>query len=575
MIGNQMRVRYLVFAVALCACAGVVFLILADRPRATGSESTVVKDARGNPVKQVERSVFVEIPEQFKTLKRAPVLFPHDKHTAELKSEGCKACHPVENGKQLFTFPLVRDVSDRDGFMNSFHDSCIKCHDLRRKEGKESGPVTCGECHSEKTAYSDKKYLPKMPEYYSALRDTYHKNCIACHQEPAKSAEAAKGLDWKAFYVKEKTRLIVEYPDVSFDYFLHDKHDKALQKKCENCHYISPDDRAKLAAAGRKPTSQDWLRKVEKGWSLVKKDEAHARCINCHLKFAQEKKKGGPTLCKECHSGVVRTVEQMKDIPRQEFDEKFNLAFLMKPDTNDARMADVAFDHKAHIAHSRSCQECHHSTLEPCEKCHTVKGHVAGKSITLAEAFHAPASGWSCVGCHEQQMKKPDCAGCHALMPSGLRQSSCTTCHSGSLERLANPAKKAEPETLFPEKLKTEMELGLLEKEYLPSKFKHKDIVKALTDISNKSPLATYFHKEETSLCRSCHHIGPLEKGKPVAPCSTCHTLRPEPDSKTPTLLGAYHQQCIGCHRYMKRPENKMPMKCEGCHKVKPAAAKP
>ncbi|MBA4387250.1 MAG: hypothetical protein C0404_04670 [Verrucomicrobia bacterium] len=568
-----MRNRCLVFAAALFAGACVVFPTVSDRLYA-GENRAPAGEAK--PPEPAERSVFIDIPEQFKTLERAPVLFPHDKHTAELKAEGCGVCHPKKDNKFEFTYPMVRDEHNRNAFMNSFHDACIKCHTTRKKEGKESGPVNCGECHSEKAAYRPEKYLPKMPEYYSALRDTYHKNCIACHQSPAKSAEDARGLDWKTFYVKEKERVAIEFPKVFFDYYLHDKHDKALEKKCENCHYLAPELKQKLAAENKKPTSQDWLREVEKGGSLVNGDEAHARCINCHLKSAAEKKKAGPTFCKDCHSGVVRTAEQMKGVPRQEYDALFKLSFLIRPaNTNDSRMAAVAFDHKAHQARSRGCQECHHSTLEACEKCHTVKGDEKGKMITLPEAFHDPSSSLSCVGCHEKQKKKPDCAGCHSLRPAGLQQSSCTTCHGGSLERLDNPPRKVDTATLFPVKLKDELEAGLLAKEYEPSKFKHKALVKALADVSDKSTLATYFHKSEMTTCIGCHHMGPVEKGKPVAACSTCHTTRQEPEKNTPTLLGAYHQSCLGCHQQMNRPEEKMPRKCEGCHKEKKAAAKP
>lgn len=563
----------MVSVAVLCAGACVVFSAGAGRLYAGENES---KGGKIEPAIPVDRSMFIGIPEQFKTLKRAPVLFPHDKHTAELKSEGCDVCHSKENGKFVFSYPIVRDVHDRDAFMNSFHDACIKCHTDRRKAGKEAGPLTCGECHKDEIAYQPEKYLPKMPEYYSALRDTYHKNCIACHQSPAKSAEEAKGLDWKNFYVKEKERIAIEIPKVSFDYYLHDKHDKALEKKCEHCHYLSPELKKKFDAENKQPRSQDWVREVVKGWSLIKEDEAHARCINCHLKFAGEKKKAGPTFCRDCHAGTVRTAEEMKDIPRPECEEKFNRRFLIKlGNTNDNHMADVAFDHKAHIARSTSCQECHHSTLEACRTCHTAKGDTTGKFITLPEAFHEPSSTWSCIGCHEKQKKKPDCAGCHSLRPSGLQTSSCATCHSGSLASLEDAVKKVDPETLYPEKQKNELEAGLLSKEYEPAKFKHKDIVKALTDISNKSTLATYFHKDEMTICMGCHHMGPLEKGKPVAPCSTCHTARLEPEKSTPALLGAYHQSCLGCHQHMNRPEEKMPRKCEGCHKEKKEARNP
>ena len=52
-----------------------------------------------------------------------------------------------------------------------------------------------------------------IEEYYEVLRDTYHKDCLACHQEPAKAAEDAGGLDWKSFYVKEQPLLEETWPE--------------------------------------------------------------------------------------------------------------------------------------------------------------------------------------------------------------------------------------------------------------------------------------------------------------------------------------------------------------------------
>ena len=90
-----------------------------------------------------------------------------------------------------------------------------------------------------------------MPEYYEVLRDTYHKDCLACHQEPAKAAEDAGDLDWKSFYVKEQPLLEETWPEVFLDYFLHDRHDKPWRKSVNLCHYISPEREKELAAEGK------------------------------------------------------------------------------------------------------------------------------------------------------------------------------------------------------------------------------------------------------------------------------------------------------------------------------------
>ena len=534
-------------------------------PAAAGTNLPAGEPAAPAATNRIERPLFVAIPPQFESLKRAPVMFWHDKHAAALKEEGCEACHPKKEGKFEFSFPKERDESGRTALMDSFHKACMGCHAQRSDERKKSGPVTCGECHADKKAYHDKEYLPVSPEYYEALRDPYHKDCLACHRKPAKSAKEADDLNWKAFYVKAKRRIELEWPEIVYDYTIHDKHVKALEKKCELCHYLSPDLKQKRAAEGKEPTSQDWLREEEKGKSLKERESAHRRCLNCHLERRAEKKTHGPLDCKDCHVDRLRAPKEMEGIPWPDYDKKDRILILAEK----AGMAAVPFDHKSHIAASRSCDDCHHDTLESCKTCHTLKGAKEGDFITLAEAYHDSGSPWSCTGCHEQEKQKPDCAGCHHLRKNGLTATACAACHTGKLESLDPAVKLPDPATLFPTNLTDELEISILAKEYELSKVKHKDITKKLTDISNNSKLATAFHKDETTICSGCHHLGPVEKNKPVPACGACHTVRNEPSSDTPTLLGAYHQQCLGCHKKMGRPEEKMPQQCAGCHKEK------
>ncbi len=140
---------------------------------------------------------------------------------------------------------------------------------------------------------------------------------------------------------------------------------------------------------------------------------------------------------------------------------------------------------------------------------------------------------------------------------------------TGSLESLDAERKLPPAEDLLPEDVEDELEITVLEDEYEPSKFPHKQIVKRLTDISNENTLASYFHVEETAVCAGCHHLETIEKKQMVAQCSTCHTVRKEPERETPTLLGAYHQQCLGCHKHMGGTEEEMPQDCAGCHEEK------
>ena len=519
---------------------------------------------------------FITIPDVFDKLDRPPVRFDHDKHALALEEEGedCETCHDKDDGGSLlFTYLIVDDQTDADDLMDAFHDKCIECHTKRAKQGKKAGGVTCGECHVVERVHREHEYVPIMPDYYEVLRDTYHSECMACHREPAKMAEDAGALDWKSFYVMHK-KTEAEWPKVSFDYLRHDKHDKALEGKCKLCHYISPERKKEFEAQGKEPTDRDWLLEVDEKKSLTEQATAHARCINCHLKRRAKDKEAGPIHCGECHDGETLTIEELAEVARPDC-EQDDIILMQLEQEDDARAKAVAFDHESHVANSRSCQECHHKTLRPCEDCHTVEGSEDGDWITLAEAHHEVSSPLSCVGCHEAEKAKADCAGCHQLMPGGLVQASCAGCHTGSLDKLETPEKLKAPEELIGDDVDDEIEISRIEDAYEPAKLPHLAIVKKLTDISNNSTLASYFHTDPMTVCTGCHHLGPLEAKADIPPCVTCHTARDEPISSTPTLLGSYHQRCLGCHQLMDPTEQELPQTCStGCHEEKPPSDK-
>jgi hypothetical protein len=59
--------------------------------------------------------------------------------------------------------------------------------------------------------------------------------------------------------------------------------------------------------------------------------------------------------------------------------------------------------------------------------------------------------------------------------------------------------------------------------------------------------------------CSTCHHYSP--KGK-IAPCKECHTAEGDPNNlRQPGLKGAYHRQCLSCHREWSHDT-----KCVVCH---------
>jgi len=556
------------FGVGVCCC----LLFGAIDPRADGvirqaSAPSGQSGSVGNGTKPVERTIYVSALDVFGNIERPPVKFNHDRHTAALEPEGCERCHPKdEKGALLFSFPKAESGKSAKALMNSFHDECIGCHRKRAADGKKAGPVSCGECHRAEKDAVRKEYAPILPEHYDVAKDSYHRDCLACHRTGTKPPNEAKAPDWKSFYIKERKQEEISWPKMVFDYRVHDRHDKALEKKCGLCHTISPARRQKLAAEGKEPANRDWLLDTEGANLSTEKKAAHALCINCHRARKAEKKEGGPLLCGGCHTGIERSIQGMAGAPRIECGQKDKYLIELK---EDARAKGVPFNHKSHETNSRSCQECHHKTLRSCVECHTAKGSKEGGGVALAEAYHKASSSWSCVGCHETIQRKPACAGCHARMAKGLIASACSTCHSGDPKTLEAVSKLPDPKELLPNDTKSELAIAVMEKAYTPSKMPHLAIIAKLTDLSNRSALASYFHRNEATVCAGCHHQVPLQRKTKTPQCGTCHMNRQQMEGATPTLLGAYHQQCLGCHKQMARNEMKLPQNCAGCHEEK------
>jgi hypothetical protein len=151
----------------------------------------------------------------------------------------------------------------------------------------------------------------------------------------------------------------------------------------------------------------------------------------------------------------------------------------------------------------------------------------------------------------------------------GHKKESCTICHSGEIKGpLSRPPLSVAK--LDPEKVKKEVTVKVLEKEFEPSKFPHLKIIEKLVKISNDSKLANYFHKDIQTLCEGCHHRSRAEaEAKKDTPpnCRNCHTITFNPQDLNKTkLLSAYHRQCLGCHEKMSLEKGR---KCADCHKVK------
>ncbi|MEW6615795.1 MAG: sulfate respiration complex hexadecaheme cytochrome HmcA [Thermodesulfobacteriota bacterium] len=520
---------------------------------------------RGDKEKSSAPPILISETAVFKELERPPVEFYHDGHTVALEKEGCGVCHPQdEKGGFTFKYPKLRDDSTKQGLMNSYHDSCIGCHVETSKKGKKSGFVTCGECHVVKKKSRVMKYAPIGPDYYYSLNDTYHKDCIACHKEGREVTKEAEVLSWKEFYIKKKEIEKTTWSKIGFDYYLHNQHEKGLEKDCKLCHHIYDEKEKKLVyKKGTESSCRDCHREKDEENRRSYKNVAHEDCINCHMKLSKESKKTGPYVCEGCHiEKKQQTTKEAVVIPRLERGQPDRILISIK----GSRMKGVPFDHKSHETQSLTCRNCHHEKLIACKECHTINGSPEGGMVNLAKAYHEPLSERSCIGCHTSYKSKPSCAGCHHLLESGLTEASCLPCHNGSFKEVGVASKLGNPNKLLPANLSGDITIKTMERDYMPAKFPHLRIIKKLTEISNSSNLAKKFHNDQKTICSACHHKSPLEAKKEVPLCSTCHSVNMEPKkTDTPGLLGAYHRLCLGCHKEMRIE----PMNCTGCHAEK------
>jgi hypothetical protein len=86
-------------------------------------------------------------------------------------------------------------------------------------------------------------------------------------------------------------------------------------------------------------------------------------------------------------------------------------------------------------------------------------------------------------------------------------------------------------------------------------------------EFQKKKPAVTFSHKLHADKfgCKECHHKW---KGGDATPqkCSECHKAKKE--GKKPAAKKAFHKQCKGCHKKMKKAGKKTgPTSCKKCHK--------
>ncbi|MBW1850645.1 MAG: cytochrome C [Deltaproteobacteria bacterium] len=530
----------------------VFFLVVA-----LGIEAREISEQTGEQTEKRSDLLAIDTMKSFGALERPEVVFLHDLHTDALEKQNkdCKACHlpeKPENGRLSPKFKRIKDTG-KQAVMDIYHTNCLGCHKELSAAGQTAGPVEiCGDCHGEKP----RAISSRQPMGFDKSLHFRHTKATAAPSQKAqgkKDKEATKGdcglchheYDEKAkklFYAKEK------------------------EGSCRYCH--------------RKETAEN---------RISMRLASHSACIDCHKKTLAENKKAGPVKCSGCHDlKNQQMIEKIEPVPRIE--RKQPDIVLIKTTGQEtskealvARMNPVPFDHKAHEEHNDTCIVCHHESLDSCsKKCHTQAGSKEGKYVNLEQAMHQKGYEKSCLGCHEINKNQPQCAGCHAFIGEGRKQaSSCLICHMEPVQE--NPEAKVSPdEKMIAEMLKSRKTITYtykdedipekviikkLEDKYQPVEFPHRKIVQTLFKTIKDNKLANYFHPEFDTVCMSCHHNSP--PGKKPPSCGSCHG-KPfdERNIFRPGLKGAYHQQCMGCHKKLELEKPKS-VECTDCHKEK------
>jgi hypothetical protein len=467
--------------------------------------------------------------EIFGKLERSGVIFNHSLHSEKYKKEGCKTCHHF-NQDGNYKFEILFDINKKKAkeITELYHKKCIGCHEKEIKKVKKVLPVRCGECH-------------------------------------------------------KKNIHLINYPLVKFDFLIHEKHSKALNHKCIFCHHSYDKEEKELVYEEGTEQSCYYCHdlqikhshllesdiSVTTQKSLNMKKVSHYLCVNCHLEVSQKNEKAGPVECSKCHTGEYRTIAELKDIPRMRRDQPVVSLISIE----ESQMKGVSFDHSFHEKNTLTCRECHHQTLKSCKECHALKGSREGRWINTASAYHDILSSYSCIGCHDKQKNQKECNGCHYyikkidLTGKGPKKESCNVCHTGKKE--IKKIKSLPIAELDSMKIPENVTVKILEKEYEASVFPHLKIIKKLTEISNKSEIATYFHRDIQTICKGCHHqsITEIEAKANKPPfCRSCHSINFDPKNMNrPRLFAIYHRQCMGCHEKMQIKA----IGCRDCHKEK------
>jgi hypothetical protein len=471
----------------------------------------------------------------FGKLERPPVEFLHETHTEALtkKNKDCSACHLTEKNLIMPKFKRLKDTGKKE-VMDIYHRDCISCHKEMKASREKSGPVECGGCHREKALYTSTR-------------------------QP-----------------------------VGFDNSLHLRHLNSQEKKCERCHHEYDEKTQKLFYAKEKEGTCRYCHKKETKDKVISMSLAsHIGCINCHSKNIAKKISTGPVKCSGCHDlAAQQKIEKIKPLLRMERKQPdfvmLKTAKKGTPPDDLNKMNFVPFDHKSHEEYNSTCRVCHHESLKQCNECHTLAGIKEGKDVKLEKAMHQHNAEMSCRGCHGIKQNDKNCAGCHVFIGKTQKKQddSCLKCHFAPVPekgKILNPeeekalagamlkARKPVTGSFRTEDIPEKVSISKFSKKYEAAEFPHRKVLNTLVKNTKDNRLAGYFHKEDGTLCQGCHHNSPAAKKPPR--CDSCHGKPFDPENPLkPGIIGAYHQQCMGCHKEMGIAK---PAGCTECHKEK------
>ena len=334
------------------------------------------------------------------------------------EEETCRACHTGTPQK-----PVTLKTEE------AFHNQCVTCHQsLIEKKAEKTGPVTCGDCHSDKglvlRKMSEEKELRAMGGKLPRL-PRKQPDAVLMTVKVDKAPETTTGM-----------------APVAFDHKFHE----SQADTCRACHHKS----VQACSSCHTPLG------VEKGGFVTIDQAMHdvktdRSCVSCHAAQQEKPECAGchalrpvsKTLtqsdCKSCHNAPVKDAEGML-LAAAPVEAKSAAAASVIASRPQAQ-ARVAVDDIPEVVTIGAIADEYKASKMPHRKI-VLKLYEGMKDSRLATAFHAVPEAM-CAGCHHNgpaTVKPPKCSSCHARPftqadqgKPGLKAAyhgQCMTCHT-------------------------------------------------------------------------------------------------------------------------------------------------